>query len=141
VRHTHLLFANWTACCSYGPLTLLWGNRVLLDWAGVFDRIKGLVNVSDQAQQQTTATLLGVDERHLRAAINNESRLSTLKFVGAVVRVYGLDPTWILTGNYDGATHRIALHGDSAAIDDLLSRIATKPSRPSAPDQTSLELR
>ena len=111
-----------------------------IDWAGVVDRIKGLVNTSDQAQQHVTATLLGIDERHLRAAINNESRLSTLKVVGAVVRVYGLDPTWILTGNYDPATHHMALQGDSAAIDELLSRLATGPSRPSAPDQTSLEL-
>jgi hypothetical protein len=118
-----------------------WGYRVLLDWAGVLDRIKGLVSMSDQAQQQSAATLLGVDERHLRAAVKQESRLSTLKVVAAVVRVYGLDPTWILTGNYDAATHRIALQGDSATIDQLLSRLVTAPSRPSAPDQTSLELR
>jgi hypothetical protein len=118
-----------------------WGYRVLLDWAGVLDRIKGLVSMSDQAQQQSAATLLGVDERHLRAAIKQESRLSTLKVVAAVVRVYGLDPTWVLTGNYDAATHRVALQGDSAAIDQLLSRLATAPSRPSKPDQTSLELR
>jgi hypothetical protein len=111
-----------------------------LDWAGVLDRIKGLVSMSDQAQQQVAATLLGIDERHLQAAVKHESRISTLKVVGAVVRVYGLDPTWILTGNYDAATHRIALQGDSAAIDELLSRLVTRPARTSAPDQAALEL-
>lgn len=122
-------------------MTLLWGDPVAIDWAGVVGRIKGLVSISDQAQQQSAATLLGIDERHLRAAIQHESRLSTLKVVAAVVRVYGLDPTWVLTGHYDAATHRSALQGDSAAIDELLSRLVTKPSRPSAPDHTSLELR
>jgi hypothetical protein len=96
-----------------------------LDWTAVSQRIKGLISMSDQAQLPEAAARLGVEERVLRDALKQQSRLSTLKVIGAVVRVYGLDPSWVLTGKYDPATHRVAIQNDSSAIDDLLKRLIT----------------
>jgi hypothetical protein len=95
-----------------------------VDWSGVSGRIKAFIGMSDQAQLSTAAVKLGVEERHLRDAIQHQSRFSTLKVISAMVRVFGLDPSWVLTGKYDAATHRVAMEGDSAAIDRLLSEIA-----------------
>jgi hypothetical protein len=95
-----------------------------VDWSGVADRIKAFIGTSDQAQLSAAAVKLGVEERHLRDAIRHQSRFSMLKVIGAMVRVFGLDPSWVLTGRYDPATHRVAMEGDGAAIDALLSELA-----------------
>lgn len=108
-----------------------------VDWPGVSDRIKAFIGMSDQAQLSTAAAKLGVDERHLRDAIRLQSRFSTLKVIGAMVRVFGLDPSWVLTGRYDPATHRVAMEGDSEAIDALLSELAVTGSHSALKEDAS----
>jgi hypothetical protein len=95
-----------------------------VEWSAISDRIKAFIGMSDQAQLSTAAAKLGVEERHLRDAIQHQSRFSTLKVISAMVRVFGLDPSWVLFGKYDPATHRVAMQGDSAAIDRLLGELA-----------------
>jgi hypothetical protein len=56
-----------------------------------------------------------------------------LKVLAAVVRVYGLDPSWLLTGQYDRATHRIALQQDAAGIERVLNDLfVSNPARKTA---------
>ena len=100
---------------------------MVVDWKGVAGRIKGLINLSDRAQLPSAAARLGVDEQTLRQAIEEESPSSTLKVISALIRVYGLDPTWVMTGAYDAATHRKALEGDAGTIDGVLSEILAPP--------------
>lgn len=62
------------------------------------------------------------------------------RVVAAVARVYGLDPTWILTGKYDSATHRIAIARDESELNRLLATLigaAEEPPR-QAPSQAAL---
>jgi hypothetical protein len=112
---------------------------VPLDWNGVSGRIRGLVSMSDQAQLSAAANRLGVEERHLRDAIEQQSRTSTLKVIAAIVRVYGLDPTWVLTGTYDSTTHRVAIQRDSSEIEVLLSRLVANASQDEAENTRILD--
>ncbi len=67
------------------------------------------------------AESLGVRESALRASIEVESPHPRTEVLLAVIRRYGVDPTWILTGVYDQSTHREALE-DDRATERLLSR-------------------
>ncbi len=59
------------------------------------------------------ATRLCVPASDLRALIDDNGSSSDLGFtldvVAALVHEYGIDPRWLLTGQYDGAMHRQAL--------------------------------
>jgi hypothetical protein len=103
-----------------------------LDLKNIAERIRGLVSMSDRAQLTNAAARLGVDENDLRAALDGKSSRSALNVIGAIIRVYGLDPTWVLSGKYDQATHRVALQNDAAQIDALLQSLVTE-----APEETS----
>lgn len=51
----------------------------------------------------------GAAERYLRQRLESGSAVETLAMLTSIVRMYGLDPTWVITGKYDPSTHRIAL--------------------------------
>jgi len=94
-----------------------------LDWHGIAERIRGLIRYGPTTDVQIVAERLGVDERALRLTMDGRAPLPTAAVISALVRVYGLDPTWVLTGEYDPATHRTALESDRAGLDDLVSRM------------------
>ena len=91
------------------------------DWKGIASRIHGLISMSDRGEISTAASRLGVSEQELRDTLKHGSSSSVLKVVRAVVRLYGLDPTWVLTGQYDPSTHRSALSRDETEIDRTLT--------------------
>ena len=73
------------------------------------------------------AARLGVSPNALRLAVDfGDPRLSSAVAVAAV-RQYGLDPTWLVTGEYDNASHRESLE-EPARIDRLLARAGLRDS-------------
>lgn len=92
----------------------------LPDWKGIVARIHGLISMSDRGEISTAAIRLGVSEQELRDTLKHGSTASALKVVRAVVHLYGLDPTWVLTGQYNPSTHRSALSRDEVEIDRTL---------------------
>ena len=40
----------------------------------------------------------------------------TIDVLTAVVREYGIDPCWLLTGDYDSATHRRSIDADNQTL-------------------------
>jgi hypothetical protein len=96
---------------------------VVVDWTGIAGRINGLISMSDRAQIESAAARLGVDQQTLRLAVHDKSPTATLRVINALIRVYGLDPTWVMTGQYDAATHRAAMEGDAKKVEQLLSQI------------------
>lgn len=50
-----------------------------------------------------------VTERDLRERLESGPATETLEMLTSIIRTYGLDPTWVVTGRYDPFTHRIAL--------------------------------
>lgn len=78
------------------------------------------------------AARLGVSSKLVRLSIDFcDPRLSAVLAV-AVVRSYGLDPTWLVTGEYDAATHRRALEHPTS-IDHLLAQAGFRGRRVEAP--------
>jgi hypothetical protein len=77
--------------------------------------------VGDQVPNSTddVAARLRVSDDALRATLQARRGARILDVLAAVVREFGVDPHWLVTGVYDGHTHRLALT-DSAVVEDLL---------------------
>jgi hypothetical protein len=100
---------------------------VVIDWKEVADRIRGLVNLDDDGRLPVIAERLRVDEGILRQAVMGTSQPAYLTLVAAIIRVYGLDPSWVLTGRYDEGTHRVALRGDPREIGSIVLAMSEAP--------------
>ena len=104
-----------------------------IDWTGIASRIRGLVRIARESDIVEVANRLGVDERSLRASVNSEYSRPTLDVIAALVRVYGLDPSWVLTGEYDPETHRRVLEDPAdigPVVKQILSRVYQGPLTP-----------
>ena len=82
-----------------------------------------------QALEQASKQL-GVSEWALRLSIDPDSPQPTIEVILAIVRAYGVDPTWLLTGDYDCGTHRLAENDGEASIESVLERVAWKTDTP-----------
>lgn len=94
--------------------------------AAIAARIRALIGV-ENASAPEAARQLRVDEVSLRMSIDELAPYPTVDVIAAVVRVYGVDPTWLLTGQYDAAIHRAIADKHTgelpAAINSLIARI------------------
>jgi hypothetical protein len=81
--------------------------------ATVADRIRAVICRDPHHTLDAAATQLCVAALDLRALIDDNGSSSDLAFtldvVAALVHEYGIDPRWLLTGQYEGAMHRQAL--------------------------------
>jgi len=89
---------------------------VSFDWAAVASRIRGLIRLDKDSDVAAIAARLGVSEHSLKMSVDSRAPRPTIDVIAALVRVYGLDPSWVLTGEYDHATHRVALESDTQEI-------------------------
>src|SRR3954471_17030022 len=69
----------------------------------VSKRIRGLIAGQDGGNIAATAARLRVAEVSLRMTVDELSPQPTLEVLLAIVREYGVDPTWLMTGEYDSA--------------------------------------
>jgi hypothetical protein len=106
---------------------------------GVAERIRGLVGGAERSALAATADRLRVSELALRMSIDTLSPQPTVDVLLAVIRDYGVDPTWLLTGEYDPATHRRAVDDDSAGAARALEAVARKATPSGAPMSFSIE--
>ena len=89
-------------------------------------RIRGLIGGQDSSISDASRRLK-VDEISLRMSVDTLAPYPTVDVIAAVVREYGVDPTWLLTGEYHAGTHRTIadLHTGELpiAINNLIDRI------------------
>jgi hypothetical protein len=104
-----------------------------LDRHGVAARLRALLMGQDQGDLALAAHRLGVSELALRISIDEVSPHPALEIIMAVVRHYGVDPTWLISGEYDAGTHRHALTGDRAAVTATIQRLAHGHPTPTSP--------
>jgi transcriptional regulator with XRE-family HTH domain len=104
----------------------------MLDRAGIAERLRGLL-LGHGVELGETAGRLGVDEGALRVNLDDFSPHPTVDVLAAVVRVYGIDPSWLLTGVYDAATHRSVMEGDADAAAAVRRFFDQPPGRISQP--------
>jgi hypothetical protein len=85
----------------------------VVDRTGIAARLRGLLGGPDNPDLGDVADRLGVEELSLRTSIDELSPHPTVEVLAAVIRVYGIDPSWLLTGKYDANTHRSVMEGES----------------------------
>ena len=71
--------------------------------------MRGLIGGQNGGDVGAIARRLRVDEVSLRMTIDELAPYPTFDALAAIVEHYGVDPNWLLTGEYDAATHREAL--------------------------------
>jgi hypothetical protein len=81
-------------------------------------RIRELIGTQDGGDPAVSARRLGVEEIAFRMSIDDMSPQPTIDVIAAIVRIYGVDPSWLVTGMYSAATHRRTLESD----DDVSTR-------------------
>ena len=113
-------------------------SDIPIDRPGIATRLRELIFAADRlASLGVIAKALGVREGMLRDSIDAIRPHPWIEVLLAVIRRYGVDPTWILTGEYDHATHREALE-DEPSIERLLAR--TTLAREGKPRWTVLDV-
>jgi hypothetical protein len=85
------------------------------DRAGIADRVRALLGEGAK-DLAATAARLRVDEIALRMSVDEMSPHPTVDVLAAVIRDYGVDPSWLLTGAYDLSAHRSAADSKAAAV-------------------------
>ena len=79
-----------------------------IDFNSVAARIRGLLHGHDKGDLAVSAIRLRVSGASLRATLDDVDARPTIGVLVAVVRYFGLDPNWLLTGRYDPDAHRRA---------------------------------
>jgi hypothetical protein len=100
-------------------------------------RIRALISCEDPGPAEASLRL-GVTEDALRAAIDYIDPNPSVEVLAAVVVLYGVDPTWLLSGGYDAGTHRSAMQSQSILDHDKLTRFIARHLDDDA-DQSRLE--
>lgn len=85
--------------------------------------------MDDPAAFEIAARRLGIDKDLLRESVAGRSRSATMRVIESVIRVYGLDPTWVLMGKYDPATHRAAVQAKEDEVKALVRRLVSESAR------------
>jgi hypothetical protein len=85
-----------------------------IDRFAVAARIRGLIGGRGTDAIAQTARRLGIGEVTLRISVDELDPHPTIEVVDAIIHEYGVDPTWLLTGAYDPASHRRAIDEELA---------------------------
>jgi transcriptional regulator with XRE-family HTH domain len=85
-----------------------------LDARAIAFRVRALLGDRGLAGRKQAARRLRVAETTLREAVRDDMPRPSLELLAAIIRKYGVDPTWLLFGEYDPATHRVSLEAGSA---------------------------
>jgi len=92
--------------------------------------VRALVDHTGDADPADIARRLRVDELELRLAIDPDSPRPTMDVLLAVIREYAVDPTWLLTGNYDSATHQRTMDTDRTGVIEVVRDVARRHETP-----------
>jgi hypothetical protein len=92
--------------------------------SAIASRIRGLLG--GQGDPGTLAARLRVDEVALRITIDELSPYPTMSVIAAVIREFGVDPSWLLTGEYSPAAHREILDATTGELPGVLLTIARR---------------
>jgi len=112
----------------------------VIDWTGITDRIHDLVRERYGASHALAGLDAALNHPDLRERLQSGSAMETVRGLTSVVRLYGVDPTWLVTGTFDSATHRIALDGSFSETWRLVQRLLIEESAPAPEDEDELTL-
>ena len=94
-----------------------------LDSKAIAARLRSVLPSLRRGRFAACAQRLGVSEVALRMSIDPDEPHPTLEVVAAVVQHYGVDPCWVMSGEYDPAAHRAAIADDADVTKSELLRL------------------
>lgn len=96
--------------------------------AEIAARIRGLV--AGQAETLSAmAERLGVHETALRISLDDVAPYPTIDVIAAVVGKYGVDPSWLLTGEYNSDSHRSTLESRTEELPRVIAALLEAKNR------------
>jgi hypothetical protein len=98
--------------------------RKSLDRRAIAARIRELIGPTDRGLLETAARLK-LPEAALRLAVHDTGPHPTLEVLAAIVREYGVDPSWLLYGKYDQRALERALEAGIGFTESELVSILT----------------
>ena len=100
----------------------------MLDLLAIAERIRCVV-AGNQADVDLLASAerLRVDPQSLARSIRVEHPRPSLAVLTAIVRDYGIDPSWLVHGDYDLAAHALALEKGATITPDDVVRLVDSP--------------
>jgi len=96
------------------------------DRAGIAARIRGLLSNLMTIDRSIVAASLGVDATSLQMSVDEQAPYPTIDVIAAVIRAYGVDPRWLLTGEYDGVSHRNSLDLTTDEMPALVAKLVSE---------------
>lgn len=108
---------------------------------GIASRLRGLIGGQEQGDLGALASRLGIDEVSLRMSVDPLAPYPTLDVLAAIVAHYGVDPTWLITGEYNSGSHRTAVESEAKAVESMREMLrAFQPTTSNPTDAPSLRL-
>jgi hypothetical protein len=100
-----------------------------IDAPALAARVQGLIHARFGGDVSAAARELGVAEKDVRDIVERATDHPSLDALAAIVRRFGIDACWLLTGEYDWASHRRQLteeeeHDDDAPRKAILRLVA-----------------
>lgn len=112
-----------------------------MDRAGIASRLRGLIGGQNEGSHAEIARRLGVDEVSLRMSVDELSPYPTVDVLAAVVLAYGVDPQWLITGEYSTSSHRQAAESSrDLAVESVRTMIEQRVPVEEAPRAPGLRL-
>jgi hypothetical protein len=96
-------------------------------------RLRGLLGSPTPEEIPDIARTLGVSDVALQASLDSVAPHPTLTVIIAVIQRYGVDPTWVVTGEYDVSRHRTALGDEDPAPAAVIAQLINAAATPSNP--------
>jgi hypothetical protein len=96
-----------------------------LDAKALAARVAGLIHGQFAGSLARAAESLDVDPDDLRRIVEDETDAPSLDVLARIVRRFGVDACWLITGEYDWNTHMRLLEDDDEQPEDrqLLLRL------------------
>jgi transcriptional regulator with XRE-family HTH domain len=110
-----------------------------VDRHAIADRIRALIGDLKIGRREL-AQRLAVTEAGLREAIDHVAPRPSVEVLTAIVREYGVDPSWLVFGEYDSATHRVSLEAGTGFMPRDLAALASSKLRGDEPRPSFLRL-
>ena len=83
-----------------------------IDRQSVALRVRALLAGQGSFDLGAAAARLAVKEGSLRMSLDDIAPYPTVEVLTAVIREFGVDPSWLLWGTYDASTHRSATESE-----------------------------
>jgi hypothetical protein len=98
--------------------------------AEVAARLRAILANPGQRAIEATARRLGISETALRISIDEVDPHPAMEVLVAVIRHHGIDPTWLLSGEYDRVTHRAVIDDDAMLSGNELAALLARQATP-----------